>query len=125
MKQAQDEFIPATQAMIKDVSGADVAIELDTASFEANPKQMGEDFVYTLKHYAFESLETVLRDICKDAMGKEAVKDGFKKIAVKNLPGGTPRKLAFSSGVLTIEEQFNLGQYYTSSEVKKVLENGL
>jgi hypothetical protein len=125
IKQAHDEVIPAAKTMIKNLSGADVAIELDVPSFEEHPKMMGSDFLWVLKHYAFESLETALQDICKDDMGKEAVKDGFKKITVKNVPTGTPRRISFSAGVFALEERFNLGEYYTSSEIQKVIEKGL
>ena len=41
------------------------------------------------------------------------------------MPDGPSRKLAFASGVLTVAEQFNLGRYYTRSEITRVLENGL
>lgn len=125
IKAVQDDTIPAAKAMIKNLSGADVAIELDAPSCEADPNCMSDDFPWTLKHYAFESLESALREICQDAMGKQAVQDGFKKMVVRHVVSGTSRKLAFAGGVLTLEEQLNGGEYYTSSQLKKVLESGL
>jgi len=50
-----------------------------------------------------------LRTICRDDMGKEAVRDGLKKVKLVNVKSNDDKKMTFEGGVLEMHVAYAQG----------------
>jgi len=72
-------------------------------------------------------LNMALRVICQDDMGKEAVREGLKKIKLTNVKDKAGMKLAFADGVLEMSCAYALGAdgMHSDNEIRALLLKGL
>jgi len=121
LKTVQDELIPKTKSALKEMSGADIAVELDENSFMTD--EFAKSALDNVKSGMDETLAAV-KDISKDAMGKESLQKGLKKIVFKHLTKETMshREATMAGGVLTVANYWGSSGYTTAKEIQKIIE---
>ena len=112
--------IPAQAADTKEKCGSPVAYEVDWASFKE--KAAFENF-----EYALTQAGGALEEICKDDIGKDAVKKSVKKVKIKNVTDPKAVSTSFKDGVVHVNFNFKEGTGGTTgwTEIQKVVEEAL
>ena len=95
VKELQDSTLPERSREIAEICGQAVPYEVDWASIENDAQAL--NFIDNLSCHR---LTMALRVICQDEMGKAAVRDGLKRVRLKNVAEPAQRHLAFAGGVL-------------------------
>lgn len=95
VKELQDTTLPERSREIAEICGQAVPYEVDWASIENDAQAL--NFIDNLSCHR---LNMALRLICQDEMGKAAVRDGLKRVRLKNVAEPAQRHLAFAGGVL-------------------------
>lgn len=120
MQQFQEVILPKFRNELKTMAGVDIPIEMDVTGFanDANALKYLEDQT--------RELINTLRSLMSDAVGAQAVKDGVKKIVIKNAGSGQ-KGLSLKDGIVELVTSCGKGLegYVKDSEMKKVLENAL
>jgi hypothetical protein len=64
-----------------------------------------------------------LRVICQDDMGKQAVRDGLKKVRLKNVKDRSAIKMSFDAGVLEMDCAYaqRTDGMFSDNEIRKLL----
>jgi hypothetical protein len=104
IKELQDVTLPGRVKEIEEICGAPIPYEVDWASLADD--KAGLNF---LDNLSCHRLNMALRTICTDDMGKEAVRDGLKKIKLVNVKSNDDRKMTFEGGVLEMHVAYALG----------------
>jgi hypothetical protein len=103
VKQFQDQLLPGFCKQINELAGFEVPIEIDWDQL-CTPDQAHLYLEYWPKVY-FEPLIGALKTIAIDDLGKQALKDSFKKIKLQNTKGSySVSGISFVDGVLTIDQ---------------------
>jgi len=121
VKQLKEETLPEVQKQIVELCGADILWEIDWDSFSESREALG--YVNT---YGFQTVLTAFRNICIDDLGKEAVRDGIKKIVFKKINDIAEMKSTFIDGILEIHaiwEGSGWDGYPKEEEIRTMLEN--
>ena len=87
--------LPARSKEIEEICGQPIPYDVDWDSL-ANDLE-GLNFVDNLSCHR---LNMALRTICIDDAGKQAVRDGLKKVKLKNVADKPAMKMTFDGGVL-------------------------
>lgn len=95
VKELQDSTLPERSREIAEICGQAVPYEVDWASIENDAQALN-----FLDNLSCHRLNMALRVICQDEMGKAAVRDGLKRVRLKNVAEPAQRHLAFAGGVL-------------------------
>ncbi|MRG93491.1 hypothetical protein [Polyangium spumosum] len=103
IKEAKESWLPDEQKAIQDAAGAPVVVDVDWATFETD-----EAALKNVQHLGVRLLANAFRVICVDELGKEAVRDGVKRIVVTNLKDGTA-SVGLKDGVVTLACVFGKG----------------
>ncbi|MCI0704655.1 MAG: hypothetical protein L0241_26670, partial [Planctomycetia bacterium] len=95
IKEYQDTIVPSRRKELAEITGSDIAYEVDWNSF-ADDLQ-GLNFFDNL---AFHRINMAFRQLCTDQLAKDAVKEALKTIRLKNVKDKSEMKLSFADGVL-------------------------
>ena len=95
IKELQDEVLPAREREIAEICGAAIPYEVDWSSLEHDAEALN-----FLDNLSCHRLNMALRMICMDDMGREAVRDGVRRVALKNVADPAQMHIAFEDGVL-------------------------
>jgi hypothetical protein len=95
IKELQDTVLPGRVKDIEEICGAPIPYEVDWESLSDDLE--GLNF---LDNLSCHRLNMALRVICQDDMGKEAVRDGLKKIKLGNVKSPAEMSMTFDKGVL-------------------------
>lgn len=95
VKELQEVTFPGRVKEIEEICGKAIQYEVDWPSIADDAEAL--NFIDNLSCHR---LNMALRVICKDDMGKEAVRDGLKLIKLKNVKDKAAMKLAFENGTL-------------------------
>lgn len=118
-KKIEDENFTAFKVEMKKVCGAEIAIDVDWNTHATM------DSIRHIPGNALGRVRTALLDICKDQMGKDAVRDGIKKLTLKYVPAAE-KKIELSGQNLTLCGQWdNSNGLIAPSDMKKVISSGL
>lgn len=82
----------------RNICGSPIPYDVDWESF-ANDLE-GLNFIDNLSCHR---LNMALRVICQDDLGKRAVREGLKRVKLKNVADRSAMKLAFDGGVLDMD----------------------
>ena len=118
MKKAE-EWLPGKHEELAELSGGGKAtFDIDWKTFEGDVKGMS-----WLEFNGPQQVVNAFRIIGADDLGKEALRDGVKKIVVKNAKAATDKALAYEDGVLTLTCAFakSPGGRFTHDEIAKFL----
>jgi hypothetical protein len=100
----QAEQFPPLVKEVHEVVGFEVPIEVDWDSLAID----GSSHLYEScwPPVYFETVLRALRDVCRDDMGKDAIKGALKKIVFKNTNSfSNPRGITFDNGVITVDHK--------------------
>ena len=122
IKELQETTFPGRVQEIQEICGAPIPYEVDWDSLADDPE--GLNFIDNLSCHR---LNMALRVICQDDMGKEAVRDGLKKIKLRNVKTPGEMKIAFDGGVLEMHCAYALRTdgMYSDNAIRDVLMKGL
>lgn len=118
IKELQEVTLPEREKEIAEICGLAIPYEVDWDSFADDLE--GLTF---LDNLSCHRLNMALRVICTDQMGKDAVKDGLKKIKLKNVKDQALRKIDFSAGVLEMHVPYALRTegLFSDNEIRELL----
>jgi len=95
IKDLQDNTFPGRVKEIEEICGVAIPYEVDWESLADDAE--GLNFIDNISCHR---LNMALRVICQDDMGKQAVRDGLKKVRLKNVKDKSAMKMTFENGVL-------------------------
>src|SRR6188472_4191304 len=93
-KELEDTVFPERVKEIAEICG--VAIPYDVA-WDTLDTYDARNFIDDISCHR---LNMALRSICLDDLGKQAVRDGLKKVRLVNVKDSTQKRLAFDGGTL-------------------------
>ena len=114
-KEIQDNVLPGRVKEIQEITGVAIPYEVDWDSFDTF------DALNFMDNCSCHRLNMALRVICQDDMGKGAVKDGLKKIKLKNVKDKGSMKLSFEAGVLEMHNDYAHQNYFSDNDIRKLL----
>src|SRR5262245_50977707 len=122
IKELQDETFPGRVKEIQEICGVAIPYEVDWDSLADDTEALN-----FIDNISCHRLNMALRVICQDDMGKGAVRDGLKKIKLKNVKDKAAMQIRFQDGVLEMHCAYALRTegMFGDDEIRKLLENGL
>jgi hypothetical protein len=122
IKDLQDNTFPGRVKEIEEICGAPIPYEVDWDSLADDLE--GLNFIDNISCHR---LNMALRVICQDDMGKEAVREGLKKVVLKNVKDKGSMKISFAGGVLEMNCAYALRTdgMYSDGEIRELLIKGL
>ena len=122
IKDLQDNTFPGRVKEIEEICGVAIPYEVDWES-------LGDDLegLNFIDNLSCHRLNMALRPICQDDMGKQAVREGLKKIVLKNVKTKDEMKMSFQGGVLEMHCAYALRTdgMYSDNQIRELLEKGL
>ncbi|MFI5377952.1 MAG: hypothetical protein ACHRHE_01485 [Tepidisphaerales bacterium] len=118
IKELQDVTFPGRVKEIEEICGKAIPYEVDWDSLADDME--GLNFIDNLSCHR---LNMALRMICQDDLGKEAVREGLKKIKLKNVKDKSAMKISFEGGVLEMHCAYALRTdgMYGDGEIRELL----
>jgi hypothetical protein len=118
IKDLQENTFPGRVKEIEEICGAPIPYEVDWDSLADDAE--GLNFIDNISCHR---LNMALRVICQDDMGKEAVREGLKKIRLKNVKDKSSMSIAFDGGVLEMHCAYALRTdgMYSDNEIRELL----
>ena len=98
IKELQEVTFPARVKEIEEICGKAISYEVDWDSLADDAEAL--NFIDNLSCHR---LNMALRMICTDDMGRQAVRDGLKKIKLKNVKDKSAMRMSFDNGVLEMQ----------------------
>ena len=122
MKAAEEGWMPARQKELKDICGADIPYEVDWESFAGDIKGME-----WIEYNGPQQISGAFRGICKDDLGKEAIRESLKKIVIRNVKDPSEKAMSLQDGVFTLSCAFakSPGGRFKDMEIRKYLEENI
>jgi len=122
IKELQDVTIPGRVKEIEEICGKAIPYDIDWESLADNAEAIN-----FLDNVSCHRLNMALRVICQDDMGKGAVRDGLKKIKMKNVADKSAKKLSFAGGVLEMQCAWAAGLdgAFSDGEIRTLLTDKL
>ena len=113
------EKLPAFEAKLKDKAGYDIKVDLDWNTFTAYDQ-------YPLERLdiVFDDLESFVKKICSDDMGKEALQDKMSTIRLINSENNDDVKMELKDNTLSLTVQLVQGSFssQTDSQIANYVE---
>ena len=118
IKDLQDVTLPGRVREIEEICGAPIPYEVDWDSLADDAE--GLNFMDNLSCHR---LNMALRVICQDDMGKEAVREGLKKVRLKNVKAKSDMSMTFEGGVLEMHCAYALRTdgMYSDNAIRELL----
>jgi len=122
IKELQEVTLPGRVKEIEEICGAPIPYDVDWPSLSDD--KTGLNF---LDNISCHRLNMALRVICSDDMGKEAVRDGLKKVRLVNVKSEAEKTMTFEGGVLEMHVPYALGgsALISDNEIRELLLKGL
>jgi hypothetical protein len=122
VKELQDVTLPGRVSEIAEICGAPIPYEVDWDSIKDDATALN-----FLDNASCHRLNMALRTICRDEMGKEAVRDGLKLVKLKNVKTPAEMSVKFAGGTLEMHCAYALGAsgMISDNQIQDVLMKGL
>ena len=122
IKELQDVTLPGRVVEIQEISGSPIPYEVDWESFADDAAALN-----FMDNISCHRLNMALRVICQDEMGKEAVREGLKKVRLKNVKDKSNMSITFQDGILEMHCAYALltDGMYSDNEIRELLMKGL
>ncbi|MGN6110522.1 MAG: hypothetical protein ACTHU0_35795 [Kofleriaceae bacterium] len=127
IKEFETTIYPGLKKQIDEAAGFEVALEVKWDTL-AKDEEYVKSWAEAWPKLFFEPIIDAFKRICIDDMGKEALKEGLKKVVVQNTKESySSYWAAFEAGVLTLDHQFTNVDYVSerTDTLVGVLEKGL
>jgi len=118
IKELQETTLPARTREIAEIVGAPIPYEVDWDSLADDAEGLNY-----LDNASCHRLNMALRVICQDDLGKQAVRDGLKRIRLRNVKSKAEMKMSFESGVLDMHCAYALRTdgLFSDGEIRQLL----
>jgi hypothetical protein len=122
IKELQEVTLPGRVKEIEEICGAPVPYDVDWTTFSDDKSALN-----FLDNVSCHRLNMALRVICSDEMGREAVRDGLKKVRLVNVKNHDDRKMSFEGGMLEMHVPYaeGAGGMFSDNEIRELLLKGL
>lgn len=113
------EKLPEFEAKLKDKAGYDIKIDIDWNTFTAY-----DQYPLSRLDIIFDDLESFVKKICSDDMGKEALQDKMTTIQLINTDNNDDVKMELKDKTLTLTVQLVQGSFssQTDSQITSYVE---
>jgi hypothetical protein len=115
--------LPKVQAELNQACGKNIEVVVEWEGFSSDSLALEQ-----LSLQCLDRLTTAFNWICKDSVGKEAVRESINLIRVQNVAIQTQRRLELSDGVLTITGVWSSSGWdgiFHENEIHRFLESAL
>ena len=106
VKHFQDELLPGLQRRVNEAAGFELSTEIEWESL-SNGSLSPDVYAETWQQVYFEPLIAALKDIARDALGREALQQQLKRVVIQNsdqfYSGGSWS--SFEGGTLRLDHQ--------------------
>lgn len=118
IQKAQNGWLPERHKELKELCGGEVPYEIEWASFDGDVKGLN-----WLEANGPQQVGVAFRIIGADDLGKQALREGVKKIVVRNVKDVGAKACSFDGGVLTLACAFSQspGGRFKGEEIRDVL----
>jgi hypothetical protein len=118
IKELQDVTLPDRVREIAEICGVPIPYEVDWDSLADDAEALN-----FLDNISCHRLNMALRVICQDDMGKEAVREGLKKVRLKNVKNKGDMSMTFADGVLEMHCAYALRTdgMYSDNAIRELL----
>ena len=122
MKELQEETFPARVREIEEICGVQIPYEVDWDSLADDAEALN-----FIDNISCHRLNMALRMICRDDFGKSAVRDGLKRIKLKNVKDKSEMRISFENAVLEMRCAYALRTdgMFSDGEIRRVIEEHL
>ena len=122
MKELQEVTFPARVKEIEEICGTSIPYDVDWNSLADDMEALN-----FIDNISCHRLNMALRMICRDDLGKAALRDGLKQIKLKNVKDKSGMQISFKSGVLEMHCAYMLhgDRMFSDGEIRHVLEEHL
>jgi hypothetical protein len=122
VKEFQDKTVPARRKELAEISGADIAYEVDWDSFADDIPALN-----FFDNLAFHRINMAFRHLGNDQMTRDAVKAGLHTIRLKNVKDKSGMAMSFADGVLEMHCAYGLrlDGIYNETAIYQALVAGL
>ena len=113
------EKLPAFEAKLKDKAGYDIKVDINWDTFTAY-----DQYPLTRLDIVFDDLESFVKKICADDMGKEALQDKMSTIQLTNSDNNDDVKMELKDKTLALTVQLVQGSFssQTDSQIANYVE---
>lgn len=114
--------LPAREAEIAEICGTRIPYDVDWDSLSSDAEALR--FV---DNVSCHRLNMALRMICTDALGRQAVSEGLKRVRLVNVAEPAGMAMRFEGGVLEMRCAYRHGAMgmHRDSDIRQLLEQGL
>jgi hypothetical protein len=122
LKEHQEKTVPERTAELAEICGTQIPYEIEWDSFADDLEALN-----FLDNISFHRINMAFRVICADSVGKEGVKEGLKKIKLKNVKAKPDMKISFDKGVLEMHCAYALRTdgMYSDNEIAQLVTRNL
>ena len=122
IKEYQDTIVPGRRKELAELTGCDIAYEVDWDSFTDDLTAIN-----FFDNLAFHHVNMAMRYLNPDQTVKDAIKEGLKVIRLKNVKEKKDMKISMSGGVLEMHCAYGqrLDGIYKATEIEKIVKQGL
>ncbi|MCU0725050.1 MAG: hypothetical protein MUE73_04545 [Planctomycetes bacterium] len=119
MEKAMKEWLPNREKELAEICGGPVPYEVDWTSFDGDAKG-----IEWLEHNGPQQVSMAFRGIGTDDLGRQALREGVKKVVLRNTGKPEEKQLGFEGGVLTLRCAFaqSPGGRFTDREIRTAIE---
>ena len=119
IKQGREEWVPAAEKELQELTGASTTYEVDWDSFSSDAEALNN-----LQNQGLRRITNAIRVICRDELGKEAVHESIKKIVVKNVASPAEKSILVKDGAAWVQGAWAKGGegYFTDRDIQLSLE---
>jgi hypothetical protein len=97
IQQYTNTLLPQVQADLKQACGGDIEVSVEWDGFESDMAALER-----LPSQCFDRLVTAIGWVCKEEIGKAAMREKVRQVVVRNVGTAAERNLALSDGILTV-----------------------
>jgi hypothetical protein len=109
------EKLPEFEAKLKSISGYDLKVDLNWDTFTAY-----NEYPLSRLDIIFDDLESFVKKICADDMGKEALKDKVSTIHLTNTENNDEVKMELKDNTLFLTQQLVQGSFSSQTDSQLV-----
>jgi hypothetical protein len=122
IKQGQEEWVPAAQKELRELTGGEQVYEVDWTTFSSDA-----DALQNVQNQGLRRINGAFRNICRDDLGKEAANEGVTSILLKNVANPSEKSISLAEKVVTIQCAWAKGSdgYFSDLEIQKAIEKAL
>ena len=122
MKELQEVTFPGRVREIEEICGSQIPYEVDWNSLADDAEALN-----FIDNISCHRVNMAMRMICQDDLGKAALRDGLKRIKLKNVKDKAGMRISFQDGVLEMHCAYALRTdgMFSDGEIRRVLEQHL